>query len=144
MFQDHIIKLVDNFLYWVRVQILQKLFFHSYQKQSWLPDRRNVLRNWRSIYCLTNVVKTVKGAQSTDCNHCTLSFLTAPTDCWRKLLTTENIVVSWFMVAVWNRADHIYFHAVVCSFFFFLFFIPRLISAAANWMSAILPHMVWP
>ena len=24
------------------------------------------------------------------------------------------------------------------------FFIPRLISAAADWMSAILPHMVWP
>jgi len=40
------------------------------------------------------------------------------------------------MVTLWNRADHIYFHAVVCSFFFF----PRLISAAADWMSAILPH----
>ena len=25
-----------------------------------------------------------------------------------------------------------------------LFFFPRLISAAADWMSAILPHMVWP
>jgi len=24
------------------------------------------------------------------------------------------------------------------------FFIPRLISAAADWMSAILPHMMWP
>ena len=24
------------------------------------------------------------------------------------------------------------------------FFIPRLISVAADWMSAILPHMVWP
>ena len=44
------------------------------------------------------------------------------------------------MVALWNRADHnIYFHAVVCSSFF-----PRLISSAADWMSAILPHMVWP
>jgi len=33
-----------------------------------------------------------------------------------------------------------------CGLFFlssFLFF-PRLISAAADWMSAILPHMVWP
>jgi len=28
--------------------------------------------------------------------------------------------------------------------FFLSFFIPRLISAAADWMSAILPHMVWP
>jgi len=46
---------------------------------------------------------------------------------------------SLFMVALCNRADHIYFHAVVCSFFF-----PRLISAAADWMSALLPHMVWP
>jgi len=24
-----------------------------------------------------------------------------------------------FMVALWNRADHIYFHAVVCSFFLY-------------------------
>jgi len=33
-----------------------------------------------------------------------------------------------------------------CGLFFFLlsFFFPRLISAAADWMSAILPHMVWP
>jgi len=30
-----------------------------------------------------------------------------------------------------------------CRLFFFLFF-PRLISAAADWMSAILPHTVWP
>jgi len=25
-----------------------------------------------------------------------------------------------------------------------IFLFPRLISAAAHWMSAILPHMVWP
>jgi len=32
-----------------------------------------------------------------------------------------------------------------CGLFFFLSsFFPRLISAAADWMSAILPHMVWP
>ena len=47
--------------------------------------------------------------------------------------------VTFVMVALCNRADHIYFHAVVCSSFF-----PRLISAAADWMSTILPHMVWP
>ena len=28
--------------------------------------------------------------------------------------------------------------------FFFLLFFPRLISAAVDWMSTILPHMVWP
>jgi len=32
-----------------------------------------------------------------------------------------------------------------CGFFLRLsFFIPRLISAVAHWMSAILPQMVWP
>ena len=36
----------------------------------------------------------------------------------------------------------LYFHPVVCSIFFIFF--PRLISAATDWMSAILPHMVWP
>ena len=36
----------------------------------------------------------------------------------------------------------IYFHPVVSSFF--LLFFPRLISAVGDWMSTILPHMVWP
>ena len=40
----------------------------------------------------------------------------------------------------------LYFSPVVSSIFFFflLLFFPRLISAAVDWMSAILPHMVWP
>jgi len=46
------------------------------------------------------------------------------------------------MVALWNRADHyifaLWFLLLLSSFF------PRLISAVADWMSAILPHMVWP
>jgi len=72
------------------------------------------------------------------------------------------------MVALCNRVDHIYFHAVVCSFFFmvalcnradhymfilflssllfffFLSFFPRLISVVRDWMFTILWHMVWP
>jgi len=45
-----------------------------------------------------------------------------------------------FMVALWNRADHYIFMLwfVLSSFF------SHLISPAAIWMSAILPHMVWP
>ena len=31
-----------------------------------------------------------------------------------------------------------------CGLFFLLLFFPRLISAAADWMSTILRHMVWP
>ena len=37
-----------------------------------------------------------------------------------------------------DQGRPLYFHAVVCSFF------SRLISGAAEWMSAILTHMVWP
>jgi len=40
------------------------------------------------------------------------------------------------------RAGHIYFRPVVCSFFHLFF--PRLISAVGDWLSVILPHMVWP
>jgi len=47
------------------------------------------------------------------------------------------------MVALWNRADHYIF---ILSFVLLLFFFPRLIWAAADWMSAILPQFkmqVW-
>jgi len=53
-------------------------------------------------------------------------------------------VFALFMLAVWNRADNYIFALWFLSFFFYLFFFPRLISAAADWMSTILPHMVWP
>jgi len=49
--------------------------------------------------------------------------------------------VHLFMVALLNRADH---YIIALWFFFFLSFFPRLISDVADWMSAILPHMVWP
>ena len=52
------------------------------------------------------------------------------------------------MVALWNRADHyifmLWFVVVVVVVVLLLLFFPRLMSAAADWMSAILPHMVWP
>ena len=60
------------------------------------------------------------------------------------LANTGNICL--FMVALCNRADHIYFHPVSFFFFFFFFFLlffPRLISAVGDWMSTILRHMVW-
>jgi len=47
------------------------------------------------------------------------------------------------MVALWNRADHDIFIPWFLLLSFFSFF-PCLISAVADWMSAILPHMVWP
>jgi len=81
------------------------------------------------------------------------------------IIVTTDVKKTFFMVALWNRADHYIFalwfllslwspygigrpYIFSCSglFFFLLsfFFFPRLISAAADWMSAILPHMVWP
>ena len=36
------------------------------------------------------------------------------------------------------------YFAPVASFFLSSFFIPRLFSAVADWMSTILPHMMWP
>ena len=45
------------------------------------------------------------------------------------------------MVALWNKADHYIF--ILWFLSFYLLFFPRLISAAALWMSTILPHMVF-
>jgi len=47
-----------------------------------------------------------------------------------------------FMVALSNRADHYIFILSFVLSIFLLF--SRLISVVADWMSAILPHMVWP
>jgi len=49
----------------------------------------------------------------------------------------------FFMAALWNRAGHYIFALWFLSSSSF-FFIHRLISAAADWMSPILLHMVWP
>jgi len=46
------------------------------------------------------------------------------------------------MVALCNRADHYIFFPVIS--IFFLSFFSRLISAVGDWMSTILPHIVWP
>jgi len=53
---------------------------------------------------------------------------------------TDNTPRPFFMVALWNRA----YHYILMLWFVLLSFFLRLILAAADWMSAILPHMVWP
>ena len=47
------------------------------------------------------------------------------------------------MAALWNRTGHYIFALWFLSFFLSSFFYPRLISAATDWMSTILRHMVW-
>jgi len=58
--------------------------------------------------------------------------------------TTTNISFSILLWSPYRIGQTIIFSS--CGFFlsFFLFFFPRLISAATHWMSAILRHMVWP
>ena len=59
-----------------------------------------------------------------------------------KAVSSILAVVVFYGLALWNRADHYIF---ILSFVVLLLsFFPRLTSAAAHWMSAILPHMVWP
>jgi len=55
------------------------------------------------------------------------------------------IVYTYHRHLLWSPyviGQTIYFHPVVYSSFFFFF--PRLISAVGDWMSTVLPHMVWP
>jgi len=66
---------------------------------------------------------------------------------WKCRLTQVVMYNGCKMVVVVNLwppciagCGHIYFRPVS----FFLLFFPRLISAVADWMSTILPHMVWP
>jgi len=63
-------------------------------------------------------------------------FTTVPTG-------TDKIPLFRFLWSLYGIRQTIIFSS--CRLFFFLAsFFPRLISAAADWMSAILPHMVWP
>jgi len=53
----------------------------------------------------------------------------------------QQFLSLFIMVALWNRADHYIF---ALWFLLLLNLFPRLISAIADWMSAILPHVVCP
>ena len=52
-------------------------------------------------------------------------------------ILSETLLI---MAALRSRCGHYIF----ALWFLLLFFFPRLISAVADWMSTILPHMVWP
>jgi len=60
----------------------------------------------------------------------------------QRVTRQRDLKTCFFMIALWNRETIYIFMLwfVLSSSSFF----PRLILAAADWMSAILPHMVWP
>jgi len=67
--------------------------------------------------------------------------------CVREIIDIVDIkpwitFVEVIMAALCNRAGHYIFALWFLLLFFF--FSPRLISAVTDWMSVILPHMVWP
>jgi len=63
-------------------------------------------------------------------------------------LMESNSVLSWVAwILLWSPyviGQTIIFSSCGFFFFFLSIFFPRLISAVGDWMSNILPHMVWP
>jgi len=57
------------------------------------------------------------------------------------VLSIYAVIVVLFMVALCNRETIYIFMLWFLSIYLFF---PRLISAAGDWMSSILPHMLWP
>jgi len=82
-----------------------------------LADSRNILRK-----LLKNIAKTV-------------AILS--------IFSVANNTAILFMAALRSRCEH-YIFALRFHHLLLLLLFPRLISAMAEWMSTILPHMVWP
>jgi len=79
------------------------------------------------------------------------SSLWSPYVIWQTIIflpCSFYILLLLLMAALCNRGAIIFspcsFFLLLPIFFYLLLFFPRLISAAGDWMSAILPHMVWP
>ena len=60
----------------------------------------------------------------------------------RYIITTD--LLHFIIAALRSRCGHCIFALWFLSSIFYLFFIPRLISAVADWMSTILLYTVWP
>jgi len=75
-------------------------------------------------------------------NYCNI-FLPSPLFFCSQLLWSPYVIGQTiiFMAALCNRCGHYIFALWLLSFYLFF---PRLISAAGDCMSTILPHMVWP
>jgi len=58
------------------------------------------------------------------------------------ICTSQGLFYGLFMAALRSRCGHYIF--ALWFLFLLLSFLPRLISAVTDKMSAILPHMVWP
>jgi len=66
------------------------------------------------------------------------------THIWRHVLESNELATWLLYPPCVADADVIFLPRGFFFFFLLSFFFPRLISAVADWMSTILPHMVWP
>jgi len=62
----------------------------------------------------------------------------------RNVECNVDVELRLIMVALWNRETIYIFILWFVLLLLLLLLFPRLISSTADWMSAILPHMVWP
>jgi len=86
-----------------------------------------LLRVWKFVVCLCM-------------NNC-------PSECLSRIVIIYVMItmIMIIMAALWNRAGHYIFALwFLLPSIYLLSYFPRLIWAVADWMSAILPHMVWP
>jgi len=88
------------------------------------------LSNRQQLKCLNDI--------RDDCQDCSLLYC-VPELC---IMHVSSSYRTLFMAALCNRAGHIYIF--ILWFLLLSFFIPRLISAVGDWMSTMLPHMLWP
>jgi len=71
-------------------------------------------------------------------------------DLWLQLSFNWVVTVEISADAFWNVINTCYLYppyvigAIIFIALWLLYFFPRLISAAGDWMSTIFPHMVWP
>jgi len=96
----------------------------------WLVAYTNTIC-WRTITYLSTPINRTQGL--------TLLGRTTPMPQGRTSRCHLLSLLDFIMVALWNRADHYIFILWFLSIYLSSFF-PRLISAAAHWMSTILRH----
>ena len=115
-------------------------------KKMRLTERAKCAVSWRLIYSCWKTRSKVpcKGVLSSLDNPCRLKCQSNPWIMEFAVLYMQHYLYKIWCSLLWPPcladADIIF---LSCGFFYLLFF-PRLISAAADWMSTILPHMVCP
>jgi len=94
---------------------------------------------WLYQSCNTRAVQPVATCRQSPYLHKPAIVIVTSFSLWSPYVIGQTIfILSFVMAALCNRAGHSIFALWFLSIFYLSFFIPRLISAVADWMSAIL------